>query len=95
MSQVIAQPELAVTTARPLCVDLDGTLVKSDTLIDSLLLLARTRPHLAPALFVRVLRGKAPVANPFFARMTLTPSNHYGLLLLTSSGVYRVEVKSP
>ena len=59
MSQVIAQPELAVTTARPLCVDLDGTLVKSDTLIDSLLLLARTRPHLAPALFVRVLRGKA------------------------------------
>ena len=29
---------------RPLCVDLDGTLVKSDTLVDSLLLLVRTRP---------------------------------------------------
>ena len=28
-------------TERPLCVDLDGTLVKSDTLVDSLLLLAR------------------------------------------------------
>lgn len=44
---------------RPLCVDLDGTLVKSDTLVDSLLVLARTRPGLIPALFVRVLRGKA------------------------------------
>ena len=28
----------------PLCVDLDGTLVKSDTLIDSLLVLARSHP---------------------------------------------------
>ena len=44
---------------RPLCVDLDGTLVKSDTLIDSLLILARTRPRLVPALFTQVLRGKA------------------------------------
>jgi 4-hydroxybenzoate polyprenyltransferase len=30
--------------ALPLCVDLDGTLVKSDTLADSLCVLARTRP---------------------------------------------------
>ena len=29
---------------RPLCVDLDGTLVKSDTLIDSLLVLVRQKP---------------------------------------------------
>lgn len=28
----------------PLCVDLDGTLVKSDTLVDSLMMLARRRP---------------------------------------------------
>ena len=35
---------LSVETARPLCVDLDGTLVKSDTLIDSLLVLARRHP---------------------------------------------------
>ena len=27
---------------RPLCVDLDGTLVKSDTLVDALLLMVRT-----------------------------------------------------
>jgi 4-hydroxybenzoate polyprenyltransferase/phosphoserine phosphatase len=40
-------------------VDLDGTLVKSDTLIDSLLALARNRPALLFALPGRVLRGKA------------------------------------
>jgi 4-hydroxybenzoate polyprenyltransferase/phosphoserine phosphatase len=59
LSQVIVEHEPVVTTPRPLCVDLDGTLVKSDTLIDSLLVLARTRPHLIPALFAQVLRGRA------------------------------------
>jgi 4-hydroxybenzoate polyprenyltransferase/phosphoserine phosphatase len=43
----------------PLCVDLDGTLVKSDTLIDSLLVLARSRPWKALALPFRVIEGKA------------------------------------
>ncbi len=44
---------------RPLCVDLDGTLVKSDTLVDSLLVLARTRPALLLKLPLYLLRGKA------------------------------------
>ncbi len=44
---------------RPLCVDLDGTLVKSDTLIDSLLVLARSHPALLFALPFQVVRGKA------------------------------------
>ena len=39
--------------------DLDGTLVKSDTLADSLLALLRTRPRLLLALPGRLLRGKA------------------------------------
>jgi len=43
----------------PLCVDLDGTLVKSDTLVDSLLALARSHPALLFKLPGRVLRGKA------------------------------------
>jgi 4-hydroxybenzoate polyprenyltransferase/phosphoserine phosphatase len=43
-------------TLRPLCVDLDGTLVKSDTLVDSLLLLVRCRP-LAAAMTPLWLRG--------------------------------------
>jgi 4-hydroxybenzoate polyprenyltransferase/phosphoserine phosphatase len=44
---------------RPLCVDLDGTLVKSDTLADSLLVLARKRRSLLFALPLQLLRGKA------------------------------------
>jgi 4-hydroxybenzoate polyprenyltransferase/phosphoserine phosphatase len=43
----------------PLCVDLDGTLVKSDTLVDSLLVMLRTRPVRALALPFRVFQGKA------------------------------------
>ena len=43
----------------PICVDLDGTLVKSDTLIDSLLVLVRVHPLLIPLLPGQVLRGKA------------------------------------
>ena len=35
---------VAVQAERPLCVDLDGTLVKSDTLVDSLMVLARRHP---------------------------------------------------
>ena len=44
---------------RPLCVDLDGTLVKSDTLVDSLLVLLRTHPRSALKTFRWVLDGKA------------------------------------
>jgi 4-hydroxybenzoate polyprenyltransferase/phosphoserine phosphatase len=40
-------------------VDLDGTLVKSDTLIDSLLVLLRTRPRLLVKLPGRLVHGKA------------------------------------
>ena len=44
---------------KPLCVDFDGTLVKSDTLHDSLLVLLRTRPARLFSLPGKVLRGKA------------------------------------
>jgi phosphoserine phosphatase len=53
------QPESSVAAQAPLCVDLDGTLVKSDTLVDSLLALLRTRPLLVFQLPGRLLRGKA------------------------------------
>lgn len=43
VERAIDQP-LMDASSRALCVDLDGTLVKSDTLVDSLLLLARTYP---------------------------------------------------
>jgi 4-hydroxybenzoate polyprenyltransferase len=44
---------------RPLCVDLDGTLVKSDTLVDSLLALVRNHPGAVFMLPGRLLHGKA------------------------------------
>jgi 4-hydroxybenzoate polyprenyltransferase/phosphoserine phosphatase len=44
VSQVFVEELVPVASRRPLCVDLDGTLVKSDTLVDSLLLLVRTYP---------------------------------------------------
>jgi len=43
MPPPIRTPDLA--PGLPLCVDLDGTLVKSDTLVDSVLVLARQRPR--------------------------------------------------
>jgi 4-hydroxybenzoate polyprenyltransferase/phosphoserine phosphatase len=57
--KTVSQPESAGATLRPLCVDLDGTLVKSDTLVDALLALMRTRPALVFKLPVQLLRGKA------------------------------------
>ncbi|GAA3755929.1 UbiA family prenyltransferase [Terriglobus aquaticus] len=43
----------------PLCVDLDGTLVKSDTLVDSILLLARQQPRSPLSWAAWVRQGKA------------------------------------
>ena len=59
MSQIMSPPESFAKTPRPLCVDLDGTLVKSDTLIESLLVLTRKSPALLFALPGQLLRGKA------------------------------------
>lgn len=59
MSHLASPPEPAATTLRPLCVDLDGTLVKSDTLIDSLLVLTRTHPAFLFALPLQLFHGKA------------------------------------
>jgi 4-hydroxybenzoate polyprenyltransferase len=56
---------------RPLCVDLDGTLVKSDTLVDSLLLLIRTRPLEALKAPLWALKGKANLKREVTARVTL------------------------
>ncbi len=59
MLKTISQPESTDAALRPLCVDLDGTLVKSDTLVDSLLVLVRTHPSLVFKLPAQLLRGKA------------------------------------
>ena len=59
MTEIVSPQEPTQVMLRPLCVDLDGTLVKSDTLVDSLLVLVRKRPSLLLALPGRLLRGKA------------------------------------
>ena len=46
-------------SALPLCVDLDGTLVKSDTLIDSVLSLVRQNPRALLAIPGWLVQGKA------------------------------------
>jgi len=51
----------------PIFVDLDGTLVKSDTLVDSLLVLLRTRPTLFLKLSGRLLRGGKASFKAFFS----------------------------
>jgi 4-hydroxybenzoate polyprenyltransferase/phosphoserine phosphatase len=71
LSQVLSSPETSLEILRPLCVDLDGTLVKSDTLIDSLLVLARTHPARLLALPARVLRGKAAFKAYVAAQVSL------------------------
>ena len=43
----------------PLFVDLDGTLVKTDLLLESLLVLIKTRPRTIVLLFLWLLRGRA------------------------------------
>jgi len=69
------QPPVAVQSGvraeRPLCVDLDGTLVKSDTFVDSLMVLARRHP----GAFVRsplwALQGKAHMKSQVASLVTL------------------------
>src|SRR6202042_1686949 len=59
----------------PLCVDLDGTLVKSDTLADSLCVLARTHPADLLRLPGWLLGGKARLKQQVSARVTLDPAH--------------------
>ena len=57
MSQALADTVRAVD--RPLCVDLDGTLVKVDTLHDALLLLIRKNPMAMARIPQWIAGGKA------------------------------------
>jgi 4-hydroxybenzoate polyprenyltransferase len=71
LSQTFLEELAPETIRRPLCVDLDGTLVKSDTLMDSLLLLARNRPLAALRVPLWLLRGKAALKAEVTARVSL------------------------
>ena len=55
----------------PLCVDLDGTLVKSDTLVDGVLVLARQHPPSLLAIPGWIAKGKAVLKQRVTERVSL------------------------
>jgi 4-hydroxybenzoate polyprenyltransferase len=61
-------------SAPPLCVDLDGTLLRSDLLLESTLALLAQRPWLLFALPWWLLRGKAHLKRQVASRVTLDPA---------------------
>lgn len=75
MTQAPVQESAPPAFRRPLCVDLDGTLVKCDTLTDSILLLIRTRPASALRIPFWLLRGRAAVKAEVSARVALDPKH--------------------
>jgi len=60
--------------ARPLCVDLDGTLIHSDTLWESVLLLLRAQPWVALLLPLWLLQGRARFKRHVAERIVLDPA---------------------
>jgi len=58
----------------PLCVDLDGTLIHSDTLLESALLLLKRNPFCVFLFAVWLLRGKATLKAQIASRVTLNPA---------------------
>jgi 4-hydroxybenzoate polyprenyltransferase len=61
-------------TGLPLCVDLDGTLIRSDLLIESALALIASKPLMIFAMFAWLLRGKAHLKQEIARRVVLDSS---------------------
>jgi 4-hydroxybenzoate polyprenyltransferase/phosphoserine phosphatase len=67
----ISDSALDTATLPALCVDLDGTLVKSDTLVDSTLVLARHHPALLLRIPGWILEGKAALKRHITSAVSL------------------------
>ncbi len=76
MNTLIAESLIAESTDRshPLCVDLDGTLVKSDTLLDAFCQLLRRRPLEAWQAPLWLAKGRANLKNQVNRRAPLDAS---------------------
>lgn len=73
-SIIIDLPSTAVATPPlPLCVDLDGTLLKTDLLLESLVQLLRHRPLDALRLPLWLARGRATLKRELAARVSIDP----------------------
>ncbi len=66
--------EQSTTASRPLCVDLDGTLVKTDTFAQALLLLIRTRPETLFSIPDWARRGRAAFKHQVAQEIQLDPA---------------------
>lgn len=62
------------TTTLPICVDLDGTLLRSDLLLESALALLAQRPWMLFVLPWWLLRGKAHLKRQVASRVSLDPA---------------------
>jgi len=63
----------SVSGEAALCVDLDGTLLKTDILAESLLALLARKPHLLALLPIWLLRGKSYLKHQIALRVHLDP----------------------
>lgn len=70
----VQTPDDAQRVDAPLCVDLDGTLIRSDLLVESALALIAQRPWLIFAMLYWLLRGKAHLKRQIALRVELDPS---------------------
>lgn len=64
-----------LSTEPPLCVDLDGCLVRSDTFVESLLVLLASTPFYLFAMIMWALRGKVYFKNRLSAAVRLNVTN--------------------
>jgi 4-hydroxybenzoate polyprenyltransferase/phosphoserine phosphatase len=62
-------------TSPCLCVDLDGTLIQTDTLVELLVILLRTKPTSILRLFLRLFAGKARFKQELAREATLEPDS--------------------
>ena len=74
ISQIMEKPAAPTAAAPPICVDLDGTLVRTDLLLESLLSAVRKNPLVLFYLPFWLARGKAALKQKLAAAAGLDPA---------------------
>ncbi len=65
----------AASLTPPLCVDLDGSVIRTDLLLESLLILLKRNPLYAFAALLWLLRGKAVLKSELARRVAINPAS--------------------
>jgi 4-hydroxybenzoate polyprenyltransferase len=82
-NRVKPDPAKGAETSVPLAIDLDGTLIKTDSMIECLLVLFKRNPLIIFAMLAWLARGRAHLKHQVASRVTLDVSSlpyHMGLL---------------